>query len=422
MPSADLPVDEREYSMSFHPPEQHVERYADLLVNFALGDGAGISPGDVVQLVANESAKPLYAAVSRAVWRAGGQLINDYRPDDDATTNLSRDFYEIASDEQISFFKESYVHGVIDQADHLIYLEADADPRALSQVDPAKIIAHQSSMLPAMKWRDDKENAGRFSWTIALYGTPAMAAEANLTFEEYWDQIVAACFLDDEDPKERWRSVDAQIKLTVGALDALPIERLHVRGEDIDLRLTLGEGRRWIGGGGKNIPSFEIFTAPDWRGTEGRVRFSEPLYVHGNLITGVELEFADGVVTRASAAENEPMLTEMLSAENANRIGEFSLTDARFSRITKFMATTLYDENVGGPNGNTHLAVGKAIQACYDGDPSSLSDEDWQRLGFNDSIVHTDIVSTTDREVTATLTDGSERVIYAGGHFQLDAL
>ena len=408
--------------MSFHPPEHHIKRYADLLVNFALGDGSGISSGDVVRVIATESAKPLYAAVSREVWRAGGMVIGNYQPDDDATTNLSRDFYAIASDEQISFFMESYRRGLIDQTDHLIYLEAEADPRALSDVDPAKLIAHQSSMMPAMRWQDEKENADRFSWTIALYGTPAMAAEANLTFEEYWDQIVAACFLDDEDPKTRWRTVDGQIKATVAALDALAIERLHVRGDDIDLRLTLGGGRRWVGGGGKNIPSFEIFTAPDWRGTEGRVRFSEPLYVHGNLITGVELEFADGVISRASATENESLLTEMLSAENANRIGEFSLTDARFSRITKFMATTLYDENVGGPFGNTHLAVGKAIQACYDGDPSQLASEDWERLGFNNSIVHTDIVSTTDREVTATLADGSERLIYSGGQFQLDAL
>jgi aminopeptidase len=406
--------------MSYEPPQQYVERYADLLVNFALGDGAGISRGDVVRLIATESAKPLYAAVSRAVWHAGGLVIGDYRPDDDAATNLSRDFYAIASEEQISFFMDSYRRGLIDQVDHTIFIEGEADPRALSEVDPGKLIAHQSSMMPAMRWQDEKENAGRFSWTIALYGTAAMAAEANLSLQEYWEQIIAACFLDDEDPKARWHAVDAQIKSTVAALDALAIERVHVHGEDIDLRLTLGAGRRWVGGGGKNIPSFEIFTAPDWRGTEGRVRFSEPLYVHGNLITGVELQFADGVVTQATAAENESLLTEILSAENANRIGEFSLTDARFSRITKFMATTLYDENVGGPYGNTHLAVGRAIQACYDGDPSTLTTEDWQRLGFNESIVHTDIVSTTDREVTATLADGSERLIYAGGRFQLD--
>ncbi len=43
-----------------------------------------------------------------------------------------------------------------------------------------------------------------------------------------------------------------------------------------------------------------------------------------------------------------------------------------------------------------------------------------QRLGFNQSAVHTDIVSTSDRTVTAVLSDGSERVIYTGGRFQLD--
>jgi aminopeptidase len=34
--------------------------------------------------------------------------------------------------------------------------------------------------------------------------------------------------------------------------------------------------------------------------------------------------------------------------------------------------------------------------------------------------VHTDIVSTTDRTVTAVLRDGSQRVIYADGRFQHD--
>jgi aminopeptidase len=84
------------------------------------------------------------------------------------------------------------------------------------------------------------------------------------------------------------------------------------------------------------------------------------------------------------------------------------------------MATTLYDENVGGPFGNTHLALGNAVPSTYDGDPGAVTPEEWERLGFNNSTVHTDIVSTTDRTVTAVLSDGSERVIYAGGQFQLD--
>jgi aminopeptidase len=83
------------------------------------------------------------------------------------------------------------------------------------------------------------------------------------------------------------------------------------------------------------------------------------------------------------------------------------------------MAETLYDENVGGPHGNTHIALGKSYHDCFAGDPNGVGAEEWERLGFNDSTVHTDIISTTDRTVTATLRDGSEIVIYAGGRFQL---
>jgi aminopeptidase len=75
---------------------------------------------------------------------------------------------------------------------------------------------------------------------------------------------------------------------------------------------------------------------------------------------------------------------------------------------------------MGGPFGNTHIALGEAYRDTYDGDVAAQSEADWDRLGFNHSVIHTDIVSTTDRTVTAVMGDGSELVIYAGGHFQLD--
>ncbi len=109
----------------------------------------------------------------------------------------------------------------------------------------------------------------------------------------------------------------------------------------------------------------------------------------------------------------------MIATENADKLGEFSLTDRRFSRITRFMAETLYDENVGGPFGNTHIALGNSYQDCYAGDPAAVAPEEWARLGFNESTVHTDIVSTTDRVVTATLRGGGELVIYSDGEFRL---
>jgi aminopeptidase len=274
-------------------------------------------------------------------------------------------------------------------------------------------------MKPAMEWREAKENEGRFSWTLGLYGTPAQAAEAGLSEEEYWQEIIHACFLDEADPIARWREVSGQVRATMERLDALDIDSVHIEGEDVDLRIAIGERRRWVGGGGRNVPSFEIFTSPDWRGTEGWIALNQPLYRYGSLVRGIRLEFEGGRVVKASAEENEHLLTEMVATENADKLGEFSLTDRRFSRITKFMAHTLYDENIGGPFGNTHIALGKSYQDAYAGDPATVAKEEWEQLGFNNSSVHTDVISTSDRTVTATLRDGREQVIYAGGEFQI---
>jgi aminopeptidase len=406
--------------MTYTPPQEILARYASVLVNFALGGGAGVKPGEVVRVVAPESAKPLYAELQKAVWRAGGHVLGAYQPDDDEAMSLSRNFYETVGEEQLDFFPARYLRGLVDEMDHQVSVIATGDPHALDSIDPAKIMRHGETMRPVLDWRGEKENAGRFSWTLGLYGTAAMAAEAGMGAEEYWEQIVHACFLDAEDPLARWREVGERLDQTRARLDALEIERLHVEGEDVDLWVSLGEQRRWLGGRGRNIPSFEIFTSPDWRGTEGWIYCNQPLYRYGNIVKGIKLRFEQGRVVEANAEENERVLTEMIATEGADRVGEFSLTDRRFSRITRFMAQTLYDENVGGSFGNTHIAVGRSYQDAYVGDPSEVSKERWEQLGFNSSSVHTDIVSTTDRRVTAQLRGGGERVIYRDGEFQLD--
>jgi aminopeptidase len=406
--------------VAYVPEQVLLERYARLLIEFGLGGGSGIEPGDVVRVNGSDACKPLYVEACKAVWRAGGHVIDAYAPSEDESGDVRRAFYELANDAQLDFLPEIYARAAIEQIDHDLVLYAPANPRSLDGIDPAKQMRRQQSRRPLYDWEREKENRGDFSWTVATYGTPGMATEARLSIEQYWQQIIKACFLDVEDPVARWRQVRDAIGTHRDRLNALPIERLHVLGVDADLWLTLGQRRRWQDGVGGNVPSFELYTSPDWRGTEGWIRFSEPLYAFGSLITGVELEFRNGRVARALAAENERLLQEMISTENADRIGEFSLTDASLSPIDRFMADTLYDENMGGPFGNTHLALGDAYHDTYDGDPAALGDEEWEELGFNRSAIHTDIVSTTDRTVTAVLSNGSERVIYADGHFQLD--
>jgi aminopeptidase len=407
--------------MAYEPSPEVIERYAKVLVEFGIADGAGVRSGQTIEVIGSEETKPLYAATCRAVWRAGGNVIQSLRMTQDERFNLEKDFFEIATDAQLDHFPAKYQRGLIDEIDGFIYIDGSDYPYAMAGVDPQRMLRRQASRMPEIAWRQEKESAGLLQWTVGLYGTEAMAAEAGLSVESYWEQIITACFLDDPDPVTRWTETMAEINRYRDWLNTLPIDRLHLEADEIDLWITVGEHRQWVGGAGRNIPSFEIFTSPDWRGTQGHIKFSEPLYSHGALIKGARLEFKDGLVVSATADENGELLQQIVAAPGGDRVGEFSMTDARLSRIDRFMGSTLYDENMGGPFGNTHLAVGLSLQDAYDGDPESVTDEGWEELGMNvNAAVHTDIVSTTDRTVTAMMRDGSSRVIYAGGRFQLD--
>ena len=401
--------------------ETILKKYAQVMVHYALNNGKGINKGDTVFLVGQECAKDLFMAIAKEVYDAGGNLITNYQPNNIRDNSLVRYLLQNGSDEQLGFFAEPYWRGIVDATDHILFIISEPDIHYLEGVPASKISRMNSARAPYMKMREKKEQEGKLSWTLCLYGTQSMADEAGLTLEEYWEQIIGACYLREDDAVSKWRKVQQEIEEIKDKLDALKIDKVHIHGTDADLHIKIGEHRKWLSGGGKNIPSFEIFTSPDWLGTNVTILFNQPLYYSGKRIAGVSLRFKEGLVVESSATENEDALKEMVAQENADKVGEFSLTDKRHSRITRFMATTLFDENMGGAFGNTHIALGNAYKDTYAGDMAAVTDEQWAEMGYNSCPkVHTDIISTSNRTVTAILPDGSEKIIYKNGQFMLD--
>ncbi len=402
----------------YTPSTTVLKKYADVLIKFALNSGKGIKKNDVVLLWVRESARPMLEPLQRAVLEAGGHYLTYYVPEGtNRRNNATPWFFDLASDQQINFSPKKYYKGLTDQIDHQVEILSAADPHLFSKTNTKKLMQRELTVKPWMDYRGEKEYAGKFTWTLALFGTPGLAKEANLSEQAYWQQIIQACFLDFPDPIQQWKKVSLENKRIQKALNQLPINKLHLEAKDTDLWITLGKKRKWVGGSGRNIPSFEIYISPDCRYTEGTISFSQPLYTQGNLVRGIRLWFKNGRVVKATADQGEKLLRELVIVKNGDMIGEFSLTDGRMSRITKFMAHTLYDENIGGPLGNTHLALGLSYKNVYTGDPSKLNKTQMKQLGFNDCATHTDIMSTTDRTVTAVLQDGSEKVIYKSGKF-----
>jgi aminopeptidase len=400
--------------MSYTPPAEILEKYAQLLVSFALNEGKGVKPGDTVFVHLPECAKPFLMHLQKAILLAKAHPIINYVPD-----GVTRQFFELGSEEQIAFFPSKIMKGRVDEMDHLLFIDAEADKHELEGIDAKKIMSRQKAMKPYWEWRHEKERKGKFTWCLAMYGTAAMAKEVSMTEQQYWEQIIRACYLDEKDPVQKWKEIQKENHRVRDKLTALQIEKVRVVGAQTDLTIGLGKNRKWLGFSGHNIPSYEVFISPDCRLTEGHIKFNNPLYRYGNLITNVRLEFKKGKVVKATAEQGEDILKQMIATPGADMVGEFSLTDSRLSRITKFMGETLYDENAGGQFGNTHVALGNAYTASYPGNQARVTKAQWKKMGYNTSIVHTDIISTEDRTVTATLKNGKEVVIYKDGKFTI---
>ncbi len=334
-----------------------------------------------------------------------------------ATPDMERAFYTLANAGQLTFLAPGEkelcrdLHGGI-------YLHAPASLTHLSRVDPRRIGQAAVARKPLRDILQERDDQGAFGWTLCALPTEAMAKQAGLTLKQYTRQIVKACYLDRKDPVGAWKSIHRDATRIKNWLNSLAVSRLEVESEHMDLRIRPGAHRKWVGLSGHNIPSFEIFLSPDWRGTQGVYYADQRSFRSGNLVEKVRIFFERGQAVKLEAGRGEDFATKQLAMDRgARRVGEFSLTDRRFSRIDRFMANTLYDENYGGRHGNCHLALGSSYSDSFDGDPAELTRDRKRRLGFNDSALHWDLVNTEPKTVTAWLKGGKRVVIYENGQF-----
>lgn len=393
-----------------------IQKYADVLIwalRAARRNGT-FKKYDSVLLRSDMAASALAKAVYRKLLEQRYNVLLRWTAPEDFTT----DFYQVADDKQLAYVPqgEQEIQGHING---LIALHAPQDLTHLKKIDPSRLAKSALARKPIREILDLREQKGLFSWTLCNYPTEELAKRAGLSVKEYANQIARACFLNEKDPVKKWEEVTRQINEIGKWLSVMPIKTIRVQTKNMDFEVLLGEKRKFIAGGGCNIPSFEIFTSPDWRGTRGIYFADLSSYRNGNYVKGVKLEFKNGRVIKADAQEGAEFVRKMLAMDKgASQIGEFSLTDRRFSKITKFMADILYDENFGGKYGNCHVAVGASYADTFAGPQAKLDKKMKEKLGFNDSSLHWDLINTEDKLVTATLKDGSKRKIYEKGQFK----
>ena len=324
--------------------DPRVEKMAAVLTDYSLE----VKPGQLMLISAAPAAAPLVAAVYRRAIERGAHV--DTRI---ALPGLTETFFRHASDAQLRHISP-VEELVTTRYDLFLRIGADVNTRALTNVDPARMVMFQSAHDPLTATFMERAARREMRWCYTQFPTEAYAQDAEMSLREYEDFLFGACRVDEDDPVAAWRT---QREMQQRLIDWLaPRSELHIVGPDTDLTLSI-EGRTFINADGdSNFPDGEIFTGPREDSARGTVRFAYPASAGGREVEDIRLWFESGRIVKATAAKNEDYLLKMLDTdEGARRLGELGI-GSNFG-ITRFTRNTLLDEKIGG---TVHLAVGRS--------------------------------------------------------------
>jgi aminopeptidase len=395
--------------------DTQIERYADVLMwGLKTARKGSLNQGEIFLIRYNLPAIKLVEILQARLLDMGMNPVIRA----DATPKMEQQFFNIAKPQQLVFQPP----GEKTLCQHLngsIFLHAPEAITHLSHIDSSKIAQATIARKYIRDILEKREEQALFSWTLGVFPTKALAKHAGLSQKAYTSQIIKSCFLNKRSPVDEWKRIFRNASEIKTWLNSMHVRHYHIESQYMDLEITPGESRKWIGISGHNIPSFELFLSPDWRGTRGVYHADQPSFRSGNLVKDVTIRFNKGKAVEIKAKKGLAFIKRQLSMDQgAGKVGEFSLTDKRFSKINRFMANTLFDENYGGAYGNCHIALGASYSDTYDGDTSTLTRKIKAKLGFNDSALHWDLVNTEKKRVTAHFINGRKTVIYENGRFK----
>lgn len=276
------------------------------------------------------------------------------------------------------------------------------------------------------RYREEGVLERRVGWCLAGPPSPKWAQKVFPDFSQeeaekaLWKEIFAMTFADRDDCLKLWSEHLDRLARRTALLDGKQIKELRFLNEknETDLTVTLSPKARWVSGRKQtakgidvclNIPTYEVFTTPDWRGTRGQVTLTRPVMINGSLVEGLKIKFRDGEIVETSARKNGAAYDALINTTGdptAKRLGEVALVgiDSPIFKSGRIFQHTLYDENAA-----CHIATGMAYTVGIE-NGDKLPPDELDKLGFNrQAKTHQDVMISD--ESTTVLADGKEVIV-----------
>ena len=406
--------------------EEKLREYARLLVeagvNLQKDQTLMISSPVDCAFFARLCAEAAYAAGARSV------VLNWT---DDAITKMT---YLYAADElfdSVPEWQKAMANGLAEEGAAFLSIIGN-DPEAFLGVDPERMLRSSRAAGRDLAPFRTRLMANRNAWSIGAIPVESWAKKVfpdcggDEAMEKLWDAIFKSVRITGTgDAVERWREHEARLRGRIAKLNEWHFESLHYRnGLGTDLTMRLPGGHLWAGGSSAtpegrrfiaNMPTEEIFTAPQRDGIDGVVYASMPLVHNGNVIEGIRFVIRDGRIVEAHADSGEEFLQTAIDVdEGARYFGEAALVpyDSPIRNQKILFYDTLFDENAA-----CHIAFGEAYPECLQGG-EDMSPEELAAAGLNHSDTHVDfMIGTADLSIVGTRANGEQIEIFRDGNF-----
>lgn len=297
-------------------------------------------------------------------------------------------------------------------------------PKVMDDIDEDKIALASLTKRSTKPIYKEKQAKEIIPWCITVLPNKVWAASIfpndKDSYNKLFNAIAKMCMLDSDDPIKSWDKYLEKSKEMADKLNNLKIKKLHYTNSlGTDLTVEYSNDLIWCSAATEsgvicNMPSYEIFTSPDYRKTNGIVYNSKPLVHNGALIDKFYLKFLNGRVVDYDAEVGKKVLKGIIESDsNSCFLGETALVeyDSPISNTGIVFGTTLFDENA-----SCHLALGEGFPECIK-DGLNKNKDELLDVGINQSKTHVDfMIGTSDLNITA-LTENGEVEIFKDGNF-----
>ncbi|GCF93943.1 aminopeptidase [Enterococcus florum] len=403
--------------------KENLEKYARLINEV----GINTQPSDTVVVYASVEQAPLARLVTQQAYDLGAAEVIVQWNDD----IVQKEFLSNAAEARLTTVPEYKKAEAADFAERRVSRISivSSNPDALLGVDTNRVAAYQAARGQALKPVMQATQSNKLRWTVVAAASPAWAKkvfpELPATEEQVdalWDEIFKTTRIYHADPVKAWREHDQTMREQANRLNREQFTALHYTAPGTDLMIGLPKNHIWEGAGSfaadgnefmANMPTEEVFTAPDRNRVDGYITSTKPLSYAGTTLLDMKFTFKDGKVIEHSAKEGEAVLTSLLDTdEGARHLGEVALVPdpSPISQSGITFYNTLFDENA-----SNHLALGAAYPFSVEGG-TEMTEDELSAAGLNSSQTHVDfMVGSSEMAIDGIRADGTRVPVFRNG-------